>query len=141
MKRTVLGILSAALLVPAVLGAASPAQAAPFPPARPAGPKLSDSVLGTPSNFHGQRQSNGSVRLTWDTNPRFSYFELRAVSHTAGTPLYVDGGANIAGSQSSFTVSATSNTAVTVGGTDYYLKGCSEPHVCGGEATAFVPFP
>jgi hypothetical protein len=111
-------------------------------------------IIGKPSNCSGRRISRGTgtvVLLTWDPISTASFYELRAVSHQDGkTPLDVGAGANdIGAAKAVVTVNGkqltgfiADGTATFVpGGADYYLKACTAPDQCGGEALVFVPGP
>ncbi len=111
-------------------------------------------VIGKPSNFSGQRITRGTnsvVLLTWDPSSAVSFYQLRAVSHQDGkTPLDVGVGAgDIGAANDTVTINGQpvtgfigDGTAASVpGGADYYIKGCSAPGQCGGEAMIFVPGP
>jgi hypothetical protein len=110
-------------------------------------------IIGKPSNFSGQRVSSSDQRvlLTWDPISSASFYQLRAVSHQDGvTDLGVGNGANdIGAAKATVTINGrqvtgfiADGTATSVpGGADYYLKACTAPDQCGGEAMVFVPGP
>ena len=136
MKRSVLAILSAALLVPAVLGTASPAQAAPSVGSRLGAP--SGTTLPRVDNFSGRRDTaHATDILTWNASSQVSFYVLRAESHQTHAPLTITSQASqIPGNWSSFTAGGPAITEP--GGTDYYLRACNQSGVCGLESVTTV---
>jgi hypothetical protein len=107
------------------------------------------SIIGMPSNFRGQRDSLGTrVILTWDPVSAATFFQLRAVSHqNPGAALGVGAGADdIGAAKATITINgkvmtgfiADGTATYAAGGADYYLRACSAPGVCGGEAMVTV---
>lgn len=136
MKRSVLAILSAALLASSAFAAASPAQAAPTLGSRLTAP--SGTTLPRVDNFSGQHDgANSQDLLSWNANPQAAYYVLRAVSRTTGAPLTINSQAsNIPGTWQTF--AAYGPAATEPGGVDYYLRACNQSGTCGLESMATV---
>jgi hypothetical protein len=114
----------------------------PRTPPRIAWPARAREVIGKPSHFSGQRDNvfGTTVILTWDPISAASFYQLRAVGHQSGAAVSLGSDASdIADSQHRYVVDGAA--AQVQGGVDYYLKACSAPGVCGGEAMVTVPTP
>jgi hypothetical protein len=102
---------------------------------------LAPSTLPAPAGFSGQRDNLYGTTdvLSWQSVAGADYYKLTAQGQVSGTPLAVGGGADIAGSATSFVVSGTA--AEITGGTDFFLQACSVANGCGAKAQTTVVGP